>query len=85
MMIHLIQCVFISITGSYSGAKYYIDPKTGYTVFTEIEHLTRGYCCHSKCRHCPYHHSNNSNNLPKDKNNNSYSMFNESIINTCIN
>ncbi|CAH8430435.1 unnamed protein product [Schistosoma guineensis] len=36
------------------GDKYYIDPKTGYTVFTEIEHLTRGYCCHSKCRHSSF-------------------------------
>jgi hypothetical protein len=23
-------------------------------VFTSIYHLKRGYCCHSKCRHCPY-------------------------------
>ncbi|VDQ13871.1 unnamed protein product [Trichobilharzia regenti] len=33
------------------GLKNYVDPKTGYTVFTEIEHLDRGYCCGSKCRH----------------------------------
>ena len=23
-------------------------------VFTEKYHLKRGYCCESKCRHCPY-------------------------------
>jgi hypothetical protein len=23
-------------------------------VFTSVYHLKRGYCCHSKCRHCPY-------------------------------
>lgn len=23
-------------------------------VFSSVYHLKRGYCCHSKCRHCPY-------------------------------
>ena len=23
-------------------------------VFTAHYHLARGYCCNSKCRHCPY-------------------------------
>ena len=32
----------------------YIDPQTGYTVFTAVAHLLRGYCCGSGCRHCPY-------------------------------
>ena len=26
----------------------------GYVVWTEAYHLKRGYCCNSKCRHCPY-------------------------------
>ena len=26
----------------------------GYIVFTEKYHLNRGYCCQSKCKHCPY-------------------------------
>lgn len=26
----------------------------GYVVFTEKYHLNRGYCCNSKCLHCPY-------------------------------
>jgi cob(I)alamin adenosyltransferase len=32
----------------------YIDPSTGFTVFTEYAHLKRGTCCGNKCRHCPY-------------------------------
>ncbi len=32
----------------------YIDPQTGLTVFTAHFHLSRGKCCGSKCRHCPY-------------------------------
>ncbi|MBL0313654.1 MAG: hypothetical protein IPP78_13275 [Holophagaceae bacterium] len=25
-----------------------------YMVFTESHHRNRGYCCGSKCRHCPF-------------------------------
>ncbi|EFP07543.1 hypothetical protein CRE_26146 [Caenorhabditis remanei] len=32
----------------------YLDPKTGYTVFTISHHLKRGKCCGSGCRHCAY-------------------------------
>ena len=32
----------------------YIDPETGYLVFTSYYHLERGHCCESGCRHCPY-------------------------------
>ncbi len=28
--------------------------KAGLMVFTENYHLKRGYCCKSKCLHCPY-------------------------------
>ena len=38
--------------------KAYIDPASGYQVFTEYFHLQRGKCCGSKCRHCPYEHVN---------------------------
>ncbi|MBO1438254.1 DUF5522 domain-containing protein [Meiothermus sp. CFH 77666] len=31
---------------------YYLEG--GLLVFTETYHLRRGYCCGSKCRHCPY-------------------------------
>ena len=37
---------------------YYIDPDTGYRVFTEYSHKQRGWCCGSGCRHCPYGHLN---------------------------
>jgi hypothetical protein len=32
----------------------YIDPVTGYHVFTANFLAERGYCCGSGCRHCPY-------------------------------
>lgn len=32
----------------------YIDPETGNTVLTAEFLLSRGYCCESGCRHCPY-------------------------------
>eukprot|EP00956_Cyclotella_meneghiniana_P000801 scaffold903_cov91-Cyclotella_meneghiniana.AAC.2 len=40
------------------GKLTYVDPKTGYTVFTELAHKSRGKCCGSGCRHCPYNHIN---------------------------
>jgi len=39
----------------------YIDPSTGFTVFTELSHLKRGKCCGNQCRHCPYGWSNVKN------------------------
>lgn len=36
------------------GERSYVDPDTGYLVFTRLEHEDRGYCCGSGCRHCPY-------------------------------
>ena len=41
-----------------AGKSYYIDPLTSYRVMTRKVHLQRGYCCGSKCRHCPYNHEN---------------------------
>lgn len=32
---------------------FYHTPE-GYLVFTEQYHRKRGYCCGSRCRHCPY-------------------------------
>jgi len=32
----------------------YIDPATGFMVFTELTHMKRGKCCGNRCRHCPY-------------------------------
>lgn len=31
---------------------YYIED--GLLVFTELQHIQRGYCCQSNCRHCAY-------------------------------
>ena len=39
-----------------AGATQYLDPATGYVVFTELFHLQRRRCCGSGCRHCPYGH-----------------------------
>jgi diphthamide synthase (EF-2-diphthine--ammonia ligase)/ABC-type Fe3+-hydroxamate transport system substrate-binding protein len=41
-----------------AGKLTYIDPETGYNVFTELAHKRRGKCCGSGCRHCPYSHEN---------------------------
>lgn len=32
----------------------YVDPSSGYKVFTEYAHLQRGKCCGSACRHVSY-------------------------------
>jgi hypothetical protein len=34
------------------GVDYYLEGDK--YVFTAAYHLKRGYCCNSKCRHCPY-------------------------------
>ena len=39
-----------------NGESSYIDPQTGFHVFTEIGLRRRGQCCGSGCRHCPYQH-----------------------------
>jgi len=35
-------------------------------VFSEVYHLKRGYCCNSKCRHCPYK-TDTGKNAPGDQ------------------
>ena len=35
----------------------YLDPQTGYFVFTAATLLANGSCCESGCRHCPYGYS----------------------------
>ena len=39
-----------------AGQSEYIDPQTGYSVFTRLGLLQRGRCCGAGCRHCPYAH-----------------------------
>lgn len=31
-----------------------LDPDTGLYVMTAAAHEKRGYCCNSRCRHCPF-------------------------------
>ena len=38
------------------GELMYIDPVTGYSVFSQLASSQRGYCCGSGCRHCVYDH-----------------------------
>jgi hypothetical protein len=45
-----------------SPSSFYIE--NGKYVFTKEYHLTRGYCCGSGCRHCPFfpaHKKGNTN------------------------
>lgn len=37
-----------------AGDALYEDPGSGLFVITAAEHLRRGNCCNSGCRHCPY-------------------------------
>jgi ABC-type Fe3+-hydroxamate transport system substrate-binding protein len=41
-----------------SKEKMYVDPATGYKVWTAYGHKKRGKCCGNKCRHCPFEHVN---------------------------
>jgi len=43
----------------------YIDPDSGYKVFTGYFLEQRGSCCGSGCRHCPYNYVNVKNRTPK--------------------
>ena len=38
------------------GEDFYFE--NGLLVMTAAYHLKRGYCCGSRCRHCPYEHEN---------------------------
>ncbi|WP_353426786.1 DUF5522 domain-containing protein [Polynucleobacter sp. MWH-UH19D] len=40
------------------GMDTYIDPASGYQVFTSGALLKQGRCCGNSCRHCPYVHIN---------------------------
>lgn len=34
-----------------AGASRYVDPATGYKVFTKVSHEKRGFCCGNACRY----------------------------------
>jgi hypothetical protein len=36
------------------GEDGYLDPTTGFVVFTADFLERRGFCCGNGCRHCPY-------------------------------
>jgi hypothetical protein len=36
------------------GEAGYLDPATGWWVFTSAHLASRGACCANGCRHCPY-------------------------------
>lgn len=38
------------------GETIYVDPDTGFTVFTKVGLLAREKCCGAGCRHCPFGH-----------------------------
>ena len=38
----------------HEGQPTYTDPATGYAVFTAVYLRSRGACCESGCRHCPF-------------------------------
>ena len=40
------------------GIDTYVDPETGYDVFTAAYLLRQGICCGAGCRHCPFGHEN---------------------------
>lgn len=40
-----------AVTGDVDG---YLDPASGYWVFTARYLDERGYCCQMGCRHCPW-------------------------------
>ena len=40
-----------------AGEPGYLDPETGYFVFTRVELAEKGECCESGCRHCPWGYS----------------------------
>ncbi|UOQ53824.1 DUF5522 domain-containing protein [Hymenobacter cellulosivorans] len=43
---------------------YYLTPE-GFMVFTEQYHLRRGFCCKSRCRHCPWGFSRAGKAVPQ--------------------
>lgn len=39
------------------GRSSYVDPESGYSVFTRAALEARGRCCGCGCRHCPFQHA----------------------------
>ncbi len=47
------------------GLDAYIDPATGYQVWTRLYLARKGPCCGNACRHCPYGHANVPKSTPE--------------------
>ncbi len=47
------------------GLDAYIDPATGYQVWTRLYLARKGPCCGNACRHCPYGHENVPKSTPE--------------------
>ena len=47
------------------GLDAYIDPATGYQVWTRLYLRNKGPCCGNACRHCPYGHENVPKSTPE--------------------
>lgn len=48
----LVQKANTISTSPQEGLHYYLE--NGMLVFSELNHIQRGYCCKSGCRHCAY-------------------------------
>lgn len=44
------------------GEMTYVDPQSGYVVFTKLGLLERRKCCGAGCRHCPFDHESVAHN-----------------------
>lgn len=48
----LVEKANLAPTKATENIHYYLE--NGLLVFTELNHIQRGYCCESNCRHCAY-------------------------------
>lgn len=51
---HVETVIIPSAPSLMEGHDFYMDPITGFMVFTAKYLTARGYCCKSGCRHCPW-------------------------------
>jgi hypothetical protein len=50
LLLPLLLCTQAALA---AGCSMYVDPASGYSVFT-AKHLEQRPCCGNKCRHCPH-------------------------------
>jgi hypothetical protein len=72
-------------TACRKGLESYVDPDTGFDVFTSIAHKKRGVCCGSGCRHCPYDHINVPHHHTNQEEANNIDLDSDSDLSTCDN